>query len=86
MTYIARVIRMQDGYMVGQRMMPTPEIAASHLLMLLRMAGWEGDEDATAVSLAEFEPVRFKGLDYRVLRPSLLAALEDEVRKAGEGK
>lgn len=84
--YTARIVRMQDGFLAGQREFPTPEIAAAHLLMLLTMAGWQGDRDETAATLAEGTPVHFKGFDYRVLKPSVLAALEEEVRKAGERK
>lgn len=86
MDYRARVIHMQRGTIVGDRPMPTAEVAAAQLLILLRAAGWKGDADETAMTLASGTPVEFKGFSYRVLPPTEVTALLDEVRKAGEGK
>lgn len=84
--YTARVVHIQHGTVQGERPLATAEAAAAHLLTLLRFAGWVGDADATAQTLADGTPVDYKGFSYRVLPPTEITALLDEVRKAGEGK
>jgi len=84
MDYTARVIRLQSGTVAGERPMPSAEVAAAHLLMLMRADGWDGDDDATATTLAEFTPVEHKGFSYRVLPPTEITALLDDVRRAGD--
>ena len=84
--FLARIVRMQDGWLVGEREFPAADVAARHLLLLLSMAGWAGNADEAREELVNGVPVEWKGMSYRVVRPTAITELIEEVRKAGESK
>jgi len=82
--FTARVVRLQDGWLVAERPFDSADMAARHLLLLLSMVKWDGDRDEALATLAGGVPIEWKGMSYRVVLPTAITELIEEVRKVGE--
>lgn len=61
------MIRRGDGRSVGHREFGTAELAAGHLLILLRADGYEGDSGDTLSRLIAGETVTHERFTYQVV-------------------
>ena len=64
--YEASVLLIRTGRVVGSRSFDDPQTAADHLFVLMAAAGFSGDREETVSTLADGDPLSYKGFEYRV--------------------
>jgi len=64
--YKATVLLIRTGRVIGSREFEDPRTAAEQLYVLMAAAGFSGDREETVSTLADGDPLSYKGFEYRV--------------------